>query len=46
MAAMRSVILPHTVYVIGLMEGLRTGVARTEVFWVHPVTFEEAVIIA
>ena len=28
------------------MEGLRTGVARTEVFRVHPSTFEEAVDIA
>ena len=28
------------------MEGLLTGVARTEVFRVHPSTFEEAVDIA
>ena len=28
------------------LEGLRTGVARTEVFRVHPSTFEEAVRIA
>ena len=28
------------------MEGLRTGVAGTEVFRVHPSTFEEAVKIA
>ena len=28
------------------MEGLLTGVARTEVFRVHPSTFEEAVSIA
>ena len=28
------------------MEGLRTGVARTEVFRVHPSTFEEAARIA
>ena len=28
-----------------IMEGLRTGVARTEVFRVHPSTFEEAVSI-
>ena len=28
------------------MQGLRTGISRTEVFRVHPSTFEEAVIIA
>ena len=28
------------------MEGLRTGVARTEVFQVHPTSFEAAVDIA
>ena len=28
------------------MEGLRTGIARAEVFRVHPSTFEEAVRIA
>ena len=28
------------------MEGLRTWVARTEVFRVHPATFEAAVAIA
>uniref|UniRef100_H3H512 RNA-directed DNA polymerase n=1 Tax=Phytophthora ramorum TaxID=164328 RepID=H3H512_PHYRM len=28
------------------MEGLRTGVARTEVFRVHPTSFEEAVSVA
>ena len=28
------------------MEGLRTGVARTEVFRVQPVTFEQAVDVA
>ena len=46
MAAMQSDPLPDTVYVTVFMEGLRTGVARTEVFRVHPSTFEEAVSIA
>ena len=45
-AAMQSDPLPETVYVTVFMEGLRTGVARTEVFRVHPSTFEEAVSIA
>ena len=46
MAAMQSDPLPETVYVTVFMEGLRTGIARTEVFRVHPSTFEEAVSIA
>lgn len=46
MAAMQSDPLPETVYVTVFMEGLRTGVARTEVFRVHPSTFEEAVSVA
>ena len=46
MAAMQSDPLPETVSVTIFMEGLRTGVARTEVFRVHPTTFEEAVSIA
>ena len=46
MAAMQSDPLPETVYVTIFMEGLRTGVARTEVFQVHPHTFEEKVSIA
>ena len=37
--------LPEEVRVNIFMEGLRTGVARTEVFCVHPSTFEEAVDI-
>ena len=46
MAAMQSDPLPETVYVIVFMEDLRTGVARTEIFRVHPSTFEEAVSIS
>ena len=38
-------LLPETVYVTVLMEGLRNGVATTEVFRVHPSTFEEAVSV-
>ena len=38
--------LPEEVRVTIFMEGLRTGVARTEVFRVHPSTFEDAVDIA
>ena len=38
--------LPEAVRVTIFMEGLRTGVARTEVFRVHPSTFEEAVDVA
>uniref|UniRef100_M4C3W2 Uncharacterized protein n=1 Tax=Hyaloperonospora arabidopsidis (strain Emoy2) TaxID=559515 RepID=M4C3W2_HYAAE len=43
---MQSNPLPEAVHVTIFMEGLRTGVARTEVFRVHPSTFEEAVRIA
>ena len=46
MAAMKSDPLPETVHVTIFTEGLRTGIARTEVFRVHPSTFEEAVRIA
>ena len=46
MAAIQSDTLPESVHVTILMEGLRTGVAGTEVFRVHPSTFEEAVKIA
>ena len=46
MAAMQSDRIPETVYVTVFMEGLRTGLARTEVFRVHLSTFEEAVSIA
>ena len=46
MAAMQFDPLPETVYVAVFMRGLRTGVARTEVFRAHPSTFEEAVNIA
>uniref|UniRef100_M4BZY7 Uncharacterized protein n=1 Tax=Hyaloperonospora arabidopsidis (strain Emoy2) TaxID=559515 RepID=M4BZY7_HYAAE len=46
MAAMQSDPLPEAVHVTIFMEGLRTGVARTEDFRVHPSTFEEAVRIA
>ena len=46
MAAMQSDPLPEAVHVTIFMEGLRTGVTRTEVFRVHPSTFEEAVRIA
>jgi hypothetical protein len=38
--------LPEVVTVTVFMEGLRTGVARTEVFRVHPTSFEEAVNVA
>uniref|UniRef100_H3H286 Integrase catalytic domain-containing protein n=1 Tax=Phytophthora ramorum TaxID=164328 RepID=H3H286_PHYRM len=38
--------LPEAVTVTIFMEGLRTGVARTEVFRVHPTSFEEAVSVA
>ena len=37
--------LPEEVLVTIFMEGLRTRVARTEMFRVHPSTFEEAVDI-
>ena len=46
MAAMKSDPLPETVHMTIFTEGLRTGIARTEVFRVHPSTFEEAVRIA
>ena len=45
MASMQSDPLPETVYVTVFMEGLRTGVARVEVFRVHPSNFEETVSI-
>ncbi|CAI5704108.1 unnamed protein product [Peronospora effusa] len=45
-AAMQQDPLAEEVRVTILMEGLRTGVARTEVFHVQPSTFEEAVSIA
>ena len=38
-------LLPEEVHVTICMEGLRTGVARTEVFRVHPSTFGETVYI-
>uniref|UniRef100_M4B2M4 Uncharacterized protein n=1 Tax=Hyaloperonospora arabidopsidis (strain Emoy2) TaxID=559515 RepID=M4B2M4_HYAAE len=43
---MQSDPLPEAVHVTIFMEGLRTGIARAEVFRVHPSTFEEAVRIA
>uniref|UniRef100_M4BTX0 Uncharacterized protein n=1 Tax=Hyaloperonospora arabidopsidis (strain Emoy2) TaxID=559515 RepID=M4BTX0_HYAAE len=43
---MQSDPLPEEVHVTIFMEGLRTGIARAEVFRVHPSTFEEAVRIA
>ena len=46
LAAMQLDPLPEEVRVNIFMEGLRTGVARTEVFRVHLSTFEEAVDIA
>ena len=45
-AAMQLDPLPEMVLVTIFMEGLRTGVARTEVFRVHPTSFESAVDIA
>ncbi|GMF63156.1 unnamed protein product [Phytophthora fragariaefolia] len=38
--------LPEAVTVTVFMDGLRTGVARTEVFRTHPTAFEEAVNVA
>ncbi|GMF39296.1 unnamed protein product [Phytophthora fragariaefolia] len=38
--------LAEAVTVTVFMEGLRTGVARTEVFRTHPTSFEEAVNVA
>ena len=43
---MRLDLLPEMVLVTIFMEGFRTGVARTEVFWVHPTSFEVAVVVA
>ncbi|ETI29890.1 hypothetical protein F443_22989 [Phytophthora nicotianae P1569] len=45
-AGMASSPLPEVVAVTVFMEGLRTGAARTEVFRVHPASFEEAVNVA
>ena len=45
-AAMQLDPLPESVLATIFMEGLHTGVARTEVFRVHPSTFEEAVGVA
>ena len=45
-AAMQQDPLAEEVRVTIFMEGLRTGVARTEVFRVQPSTFEEAVSVA
>jgi len=45
-AGMASSPLPEVVTVTVFMEGLRTGAARTEVFRVHPASFEEAVNVA
>lgn len=45
-AAMEADPLPETVTVIVFMEGLRTGVAITEVFRTHLSSFEEAVSVA
>ena len=45
-AAMQLDPLPEMVLVTIFTEGLRTGVARTKVFRVHPTSFEAAVDIA
>ena len=45
-AAMHLDPLPEMVLVTIFMEGLRTGVARTEVFRVHPTSSEAALDIA
>ncbi|GMG16912.1 unnamed protein product [Phytophthora fragariaefolia] len=45
-AAMEVDPLPEAVAVTVFMEGLRTGVARSEVFRTHPTSFEEAVNVA
>ena len=45
-AAMQLDPLPEVVCVTIFMEGLRNGVARTEVFRVHPSSFDEAVKVA
>ena len=46
LAAMQLEPLAEAVQVTIYMEGLRAGVARMEVFRVHPQTFEEAVDVA
>ena len=46
LAAMQLEPLAEAVQVTIFMEGLRAGVARMEVFSVHPQTFEEAVDVA
>ena len=46
LAAMQLDPLPEAVRVTIFMNGLRTGMARTEVFLDHPSTFEEAMGIA
>uniref|UniRef100_A0AAV1T3J5 Retrotransposon gag domain-containing protein n=1 Tax=Peronospora matthiolae TaxID=2874970 RepID=A0AAV1T3J5_9STRA len=46
MAAMQSDALPEAVHVTIFTEGLSSGIVRTEVFRVHPSTFEKAVGIA
>ena len=46
LAAMQLEPLAEAVQVTIFMEGLRAGVARMEVFRVHPQTFEEAVDVA
>ena len=45
-AAMHLDPLPEIVLVSIFMEGIRTGVARTEVFRIHPTSFKAAVDIA
>jgi hypothetical protein len=45
-AAMAVDPLPEVVTVTVFMEGLRNGMARTEVFRIHPTSFEEAVNVA
>ena len=45
-AAMQLDSLPEVVCVTVFMEGLRTGVARTDVFRVHQSIFDEAVNVA
>ena len=44
--AIQLIPLPEIFQVTIFMEGLCTGVARTEVFRVHPTSFEAAVDIA
>ena len=45
-AAMQLDPLPEMILVTIFMEGLRMGVARTQLFRVHPTSFEAAVDIA